>query len=75
MGILAVKCIIATLQSVDPERLDTQEGSRVYTWASMGGGNRIGFTSEWGHVGMGTGVSGVQPEGSRRREWGRERRN
>ena len=47
-GIVTVKYLIAKRQSVDPERLGIQEGSRVCTWISLGGGNRIGFTSELG---------------------------
>lgn len=35
--------MITNLQSVDPERLGIEKGSRGDKWVSLGGGNRIDF--------------------------------
>lgn len=43
------------LQTIDLERLSNKEGSRKYTWISLGRGNRIDFRGELGWVRMGTG--------------------
>ena len=41
MWILAIKKIITKLQSIDPESLHIEEGTKSYIWISLGGRNRI----------------------------------
>ena len=45
------------VQSKDPERLGTEEGSRGEAWISLREGNRIDFAGELGQMGSGVGVT------------------
>ena len=42
--------MITKLQSIDPERLSKEVGSRGHAWISLGRGNRIDFMGELGEV-------------------------